>query len=168
MFTKIWFISTIICLIILAAIAVKANVITTPSLTESDIGFVNDLKNSSNEISTRDMLADNSKTKNPIKKDNKTFEEAEIELSKQNIKFIIDNLKYPADARKNGIQGIVLLAIEINDKGDVLDAKVEKGIGSSCDDEALRVAKLIKGITIKKAPKSGKILAKLPIHFRLD
>lgn len=57
-------------------------------------------------------------------------------------KFIGENMVYPAVARKAGIEGKVVLEITINKKGKLDDARVVKGIGYGCDDEALRVMKL--------------------------
>lgn len=59
-------------------------------------------------------------------------------------KFVSENLKYPAEALKNDIEGIVHLKIDINHKGKVTGAKVMKGIGHGCNKEAIRVIKLAK------------------------
>ena len=58
--------------------------------------------------------------------------------------FIKTNLKYPKEALENRIEGIVQVMIEINDRGSVVNAKIKKGLGHGCDEEALRLAKLLK------------------------
>lgn len=54
-------------------------------------------------------------------------------------KYILENLKYPSLAIEKKIQGIVYLSAEINDHGDVLNVRVEKGLGYGCDEEAVRL-----------------------------
>ncbi|MEO0312739.1 MAG: hypothetical protein RIQ89_2396 [Bacteroidota bacterium] len=55
--------------------------------------------------------------------------------------YIYKNFKYPAMARENGIQGRVYVTFVVDKDGDVKDAKVARGIGGGCDEEALRVIK---------------------------
>ncbi len=59
-------------------------------------------------------------------------------------KYIKENLKYPKEALINQIQGIVFVRAEIDDNGNVLHADVEKGIGSGCDEEAIRLIENIR------------------------
>ncbi|RZL46499.1 MAG: energy transducer TonB [Pedobacter sp.] len=65
-------------------------------------------------------------------------------------KFIQKNLRYPYTAQENGVQGKVFVSFVIEKDGSVSDVSLVKGIGSGCDEEALRV--------IKKSPlwKPGK------------
>lgn len=83
-------------------------------------------------------------------------------------KFIAGNLKYPKEALEKGIEGIVDLEYEVDDNGNVHNPKVLNGIGCGCDEEALRLAKLLKykkvknrGIRVRSTVKS-KIAFKLP------
>jgi periplasmic protein TonB len=46
-------------------------------------------------------------------------------------------LKYPADARRKGIQGKVIISAIITRDGQLIDEKIESGIGFGCDEEAL-------------------------------
>ncbi|MDD2621601.1 MAG: energy transducer TonB [Bacteroidales bacterium] len=81
--------------------------------------------------------------------------------------FIRSQLQYPADAFKDRIEGIVTIAFEVNDMGDVETAKVIKGLTPSCNEEALRVVKLLK---YAKAYNHGirlKSNHKVNIHFKL-
>ena len=59
-------------------------------------------------------------------------------------KFVSENLKYPQEALKNDIEGIVHLKIDIDHKGKVTGTKLMKGIGHGCDEEAKRIMKLAK------------------------
>ncbi|MCB2194393.1 MAG: M56 family metallopeptidase [Bacteroidetes bacterium] len=55
--------------------------------------------------------------------------------------FIQQNLKYPAEAQKNGEQGRVFISFVVNKEGYVQDVEVKRGVSSSLDNEALRVVK---------------------------
>ncbi|MBD3749873.1 MAG: TonB family protein [Sphingobacteriales bacterium] len=54
-------------------------------------------------------------------------------------KFLQENLKYPALAKANGIEGRVFLNFVVEKDGSLSDIKVVRGIGSGCDEEAVRV-----------------------------
>lgn len=54
-------------------------------------------------------------------------------------KFIADNIRYPEQAKRDNIQGKVLVRFAIDADGSVADAEVLRGIGGGCDEEALRV-----------------------------
>lgn len=55
------------------------------------------------------------------------------------IKFIIENVKYPADAKKNNIQGTVYVTFTVSKTGKVTNAKVIKPVDKLLDAEAIRV-----------------------------
>ncbi len=55
------------------------------------------------------------------------------------IKFLRKNLRYPGMAAENGIQGKVILSFIIEKNGNLSQIKVIRGIGSGCDQEAVRV-----------------------------
>lgn len=54
-------------------------------------------------------------------------------------KYVSDKMKYPAQARRMGIEGKVFIEFVINRDGSITDVKVMKGIGAGCDEEAIRV-----------------------------
>ncbi len=54
-------------------------------------------------------------------------------------KFIYDRIKYPAIARENGISGQVIVQFVVSKDGEIKNAKVVRGIGGGCNEEALRV-----------------------------
>ena len=54
-------------------------------------------------------------------------------------KYIYEKIKYPAIARENGISGQVIVQFVVSKEGDIQKAKVVRGIGGGCNEEALRV-----------------------------
>jgi len=56
-------------------------------------------------------------------------------------KYISENLKYPEEARNQGIQGKVFIEFIVTKDGRVANVKCVRGIGQLCDDEAVRVIK---------------------------
>jgi len=82
--------------------------------------------------------------------------------------FIIDNLKYPKAAKEAGVEGMVVVKFKIAEDGAVQEAKVVKGIGGGCDEEALRVVNLMPNWV--PATQDGKRVATeltLPFKFAL-
>ncbi len=59
------------------------------------------------------------------------------------IAFLVQNIKYPEQAKKNGIQGKVFVTFVIETDGSITNVKVLRGIGGGCDEEAARVIKLM-------------------------
>ncbi|HSZ72567.1 MAG TPA: energy transducer TonB [Cytophagaceae bacterium] len=59
-------------------------------------------------------------------------------------KFINQNINYPVNAKRNRIQGEVIITIDLAADGKVSGAKVVKNVGGGCGEEALRVVKLLK------------------------
>lgn len=81
--------------------------------------------------------------------------------------FILANLKYPAEALENKIQGSVFVAYEVNDNGNVNNAYIVRGIGSGCDEEALRLVNLLKYTKVKNIGQRVKSSMKISINFNL-
>lgn len=53
--------------------------------------------------------------------------------------YLKQNLKYPLAALEDGIEGKVYITFVVNDQGTIEQAKLMRGIGGGCDQEALRV-----------------------------
>ncbi len=58
--------------------------------------------------------------------------------------FIYGNLKYPKLAAEARLEGVVLLRYDIDNQGVVSDVQLMKGLGLGCDEEAIRVVKLLR------------------------
>lgn len=59
------------------------------------------------------------------------------------MKFLKNNIVYPQMAKESGIQGTVYVTFVVTKDGKIKDAVVLRGIGGGCDEEALRVIKLM-------------------------
>lgn len=59
------------------------------------------------------------------------------------IKFLQENIKYPQMAKESGIQGTVYVTFTTDEKGRVTDVQLMRGIGGGCDEEAIRVVKMM-------------------------
>ncbi len=57
-------------------------------------------------------------------------------------KFVSKNLKYPAQARRIGIEGKVFVQFVVDKNGSLSDIKVVRGIGAGCDEEVLRIVNM--------------------------
>jgi protein TonB len=84
-------------------------------------------------------------------------------------KWIYDRIKYPAIARENGISGQVIVQFVVTKDGDIQKAKVVRGIGGGCDDEALRVVNAMpKWKPGKHNGRAVPVTFTLPIKFVLQ
>jgi TonB family protein len=86
---------------------------------------------------------------------------------KAKMQFLNENIKYPEEARKNKIQGRVYVNFMVEKDGSITGVKVIRGIGGGCDEEAIRVVKLMK---FKPGQVDGTPVAaafNLPINFTL-
>ena len=85
------------------------------------------------------------------------------------IKYLQNNIKYPAMARENGIEGIVYVTFVVDKDGKVKDAKSLRGKGAGLDDEALRVVRSMPDW--KPGKQNGRSVAvqyNLPVNFKLQ
>lgn len=85
-------------------------------------------------------------------------------------RMIAHQLRYPAEARRYGVQGRVYVKAIITSDGKMIDHEVIKGIRSDCDEEALRVIKLLPDNWIPALDKNNQPIESeitLPITFKL-
>ena len=79
-----------------------------------------------------------------------------------------ENIEYPQLAKEAVVEGKVIVSFVIQASGYVAHVKIVKGTGAGCDEEAIRVVKLLpqwspgyqKGIPVT-------VEYKLPINFAL-
>ncbi len=58
-------------------------------------------------------------------------------------KFITDNLRYPEEALEKKIEGDIFVSFQVSNQGKTEEVTVLKGIGYKCDEEAIRVIRLL-------------------------
>lgn len=79
--------------------------------------------------------------------------------------FITQNLQYPVQALQNDISGSVHLQYVVTDDGVVEAVQVLKGLGYGCDEEAVRVVKLLKFGRVNNRGIRLKSTKKIKINF---
>lgn len=85
------------------------------------------------------------------------------------IKYLSENIKYPEQAKKDKIQGRVYISFVVEKDGSVADAKVLRGIGGGCDEEALRVVNAMPKWTPGKQRNTPvRVQFNLPVAFKLQ
>ena len=85
------------------------------------------------------------------------------------VKFMVENIKYPAEAKKNIVQGTVFVNYIVRADGSITDVKILRGIGGGCDEEAIRVIKLMpKWNPGMDKGKPVDVEFVMPIKFALD
>jgi protein TonB len=83
-------------------------------------------------------------------------------------KYLSDNLKYPTQARRMGVEGSVIVVFVVNTDGSIQDVEVLRGVGGGCDEEAVRVVKgAPKWEPGKQRGRPVRTRMRLPIRFKL-
>ena len=84
------------------------------------------------------------------------------------MKYIEENLQYPADAKAEGVEGRVIVYIAFNTDGSIGEVEVARGRHPSLDKEAVRIVKsLPKFIPYKEGDGNKDFRFVLPIQFKL-
>jgi protein TonB len=85
------------------------------------------------------------------------------------LKWIGDNIKYPAIAEENGIQGRVVCTFVVERDGSVTDVQVARSIDPSLDKEAVRVLKKMpKWIPGRQNGSAVRVKYTVPVTFKLQ
>ena len=83
--------------------------------------------------------------------------------------FVAKNVVYPQEARDKEISGRVMVGFIVEKDGGISDAKVVKGIGGGCDEEAVRVfSAMPKWKPGKQDGKPVRVGFQMPINFKLQ
>lgn len=83
--------------------------------------------------------------------------------------FIASNLKYPAVAQENGIQGRVIVKFIVEKDGSISNVEVDRSVDPGLDNEAMRVVKAMpKWIPGQINGKAVKVECSHPFVFRLQ
>ncbi|HEY3384860.1 MAG TPA: energy transducer TonB [Saprospiraceae bacterium] len=82
--------------------------------------------------------------------------------------YLADNIKYPAMARENLIEGTVYAKILVDELGTIVDVSFPKPLGYGLEEEVLRVIKgMPKLIPAEDHSKPVKTMYTLPVKFKL-
>jgi len=76
-------------------------------------------------------------------------------------------IRYPKKALEAKIEGKVRVAYSLNHKGEVIRAKVEKGLGHGCDEEAVRLVHLLRFEVPKNRGMKVTFNKTITINFKL-
>lgn len=83
--------------------------------------------------------------------------------------YLARNLRYPTEAQQNKVQGRVFVQFVVSPTGDIQSLRILKGIGSGCDEEAVRVvSQMPKWIPGKQNGRAVAVQYNLPIQFSLE
>ena len=84
------------------------------------------------------------------------------------LKQIQKNLVYPDIAKETGVEGRVLVYLQIGIDGSVLKTKIGKSIGSNaCDEAAIEAVKSVKWLPAKNKGKPVTVWFSIPVDFKL-
>lgn len=82
--------------------------------------------------------------------------------------FLKKNIVYPPLAKKSGIAGTVIVSFMVEPDGSHADVKIVSGVGAGCDDEVVRVVRIMP--LWKPGKRHGRNIAflyNLPVQFAL-
>lgn len=83
--------------------------------------------------------------------------------------FVKQHMKYPANARRMQIEGTVYVGFIVNKDGTISDVSVLRGIMSECDNEAIRVIKMMPAWKAgKQNGRNVNVRFTVPLKFRLN
>jgi protein TonB len=80
---------------------------------------------------------------------------------------IQEKIKYPEIAIRARVEGKVYVKAFVDEKGNVVDAEVVKGIGAGCDEAALEAILKTKFTPGKQRGKPVKVQITIPVQFKL-
>jgi len=81
---------------------------------------------------------------------------------------IQQNIRYPEMARRAGIEGRVYVQFIVNERGEVEDPRVIRGIGGGADEEALRAVRQAQFRPGMQRGRPVRVQYSLPVVFRLQ
>jgi protein TonB len=83
-------------------------------------------------------------------------------------KHVSTSIKYPSRAKQRNAHGKVFVEFVVNPSGEPVNFKIVKGIGSGCDEEAVRVLKQVRWEPGKQRGNPVFVKMTVPVHFRLN
>ena len=78
-------------------------------------------------------------------------------------------VKYPGLALRNGVEGKMYVSFTVNPRGEVIDVKIVKGLGSGLDEETLRAIKTLpRFIPGKQNGREVSVSFTVPVTYRIQ
>ncbi len=115
------------------------------------------------------------KVDGPVTEPPPTVEEPEIFVAAEKMPELIGGLAgvqasitYPRAAERAGVEGRVIVQFVVNEEGEVTDPVVLQGIGSGCDEEAVRAVSQARFTPGTQRGRPVKVKMTLPILFTLE
>jgi len=85
------------------------------------------------------------------------------------LEFIYRNIRYPAEARKKGIEGVAVVQFIVGEDGLLSDTRIVRNPGGGTGEDALRVInEMPRWIPGKQQGRKVKVLYTLPVKFKLE
>lgn len=110
----------------------------------------------------------------PVQKEEQTDDDEQIFVIVEQMPELIGGLesiqskiRYPEMAKRADISGRVIVQFVVNEKGEVVNPKIIRGIGGGCDEEALRVVKEAKFRPGNQRGRPVKVQYTVPVIFVL-
>lgn len=102
--------------------------------------------------------------------DNKAKEKC---ATQKMLQFLYKNIKYPAIAKENGIEGTAVISFVVEKDGSITDTKIVRDVNGGCGKEALRVVDMMNNMSEKWTPgkqrgRSVRVQYNLPVKFKLE
>ena len=105
--------------------------------------------------------------------ESKSVKEKKLCADKKMLRYIYENIHYPAKARKNGTQGQVVISFVVEKDGSVSDIKILRDKGDGLGEESLRIVKSFNQMPNRWIPgkhngEAVRVRYNLPIRFKLN
>lgn len=82
-------------------------------------------------------------------------------------RFLSQQVRYPEQALRDGVEGEVYVRFVVETSGAISDVGILRGIGSGCDEEAIRVVRMMPlWIPGESAGRKVPVISSLAINFR--
>ena len=95
--------------------------------------------------------------------------ERQLCTQKKMLEFIYKNVKYPEAARKQGIEGMVVVRFIISKTGEVKSPEIIRELGGGCDESVLEVvSQMPNWIPGRQKGKAVNVFFNLPVKFKLS
>ncbi len=81
---------------------------------------------------------------------------------------LLENYNYPRKARTEGLEGTIFVEVIVEKDGSISDVKIFRGLSPDCDEEAIRIIKLVpKWTPAKKRGEAVRNRIVVPINLKL-